>query len=141
MSITVEDHIAIERLMYTYARCADDKDYAGFARVFCQDAVFVYHGQDVTPLAAIQELMRNLESFQVTQHRVQNVLYDVQGDSASGTTYCLASHLVADDTPPLKVDMAVTYRDALRRESGCWLIARREFTVLWTQTTAVDELR
>ena len=49
MSISIEDHIAIQRLMYRYAHCADNKDYAGFAEVFCDDAVFDYSGREVTP--------------------------------------------------------------------------------------------
>ena len=36
MSISDSDHIAIQRLMYRYARCADHKDYEGFAAVFCE---------------------------------------------------------------------------------------------------------
>jgi hypothetical protein len=35
MSISNEDFIEIQQLMYRYARCADQRDYAGFASVFC----------------------------------------------------------------------------------------------------------
>ena len=51
MTISVEDHIAIQRLMYRYAYCADKKDYAGFSEVFCEDAVFDYSGRKVTPFS------------------------------------------------------------------------------------------
>jgi hypothetical protein len=37
MTISVEDHIAIQRLMYRYAYCADNRDYAGFSEVFCEE--------------------------------------------------------------------------------------------------------
>ena len=62
MSISVDDHIAIQRLMYRYARCADHKDYAGFAEVFCADAVFDFRAGWSRPCAAIQEMMHALES-------------------------------------------------------------------------------
>ncbi|MDX1736472.1 MAG: nuclear transport factor 2 family protein [Halioglobus sp.] len=139
MSIRVEDHIEIERLMYLYARCADHKDYDGFAGVFCDDAVFEYRGHEVSPLDAICELMHNLEKYPVTQHRVQNVLYDVDEDRAVGETYCLASHLLASGDGAEKVDMAIVYADELRRTGDGWRIARRAFNLLWTQTSRIDD--
>lgn len=136
--ISVEDHIAIERLMYRYAHCADHKDYAGFGDVFTTNAVFDYSGREVTPLDAIREMMLALEKYHTTQHRVQNVLYDVDGDSAEGETYCLASHLVDEDGASRKIDMAIIYRDQLTRTSGGWRIAHRRFDLLWTRTVPVD---
>ncbi|NND68035.1 MAG: nuclear transport factor 2 family protein [Halioglobus sp.] len=136
--ISVADHIAIERLMYRYAQCADRKDYAGFGDVFTADAVFDYGGQEVTPLDAIRQMMLALEKYHTTQHRVQNVLYDVDGDSAAGETYCLASHLIDEDGANRKIDMAIIYRDQLARTTAGWRIAHRRFDVLWTRTTPVD---
>lgn len=138
MSISVEDHVAIQRLMYRYARCADRKDYAGFAEVFCEDAVFDYSGRLVTPCSKIQEMMHALDKYSSTQHQVHNTLYDVEGDSAEGETYCLASHLLDDAGTTSKIDMAIIYRDQLQRTTGGWRIAHREFRLLWSQTEPVD---
>ena len=49
--------------MYQYARCADNRDYAGFADVFCEDAVFDFSGNLVTSLPAIQEMMHALDKY------------------------------------------------------------------------------
>ena len=136
--ISVEDHIAIERLMYLYARCADNKDYAGFARVFTADAVFDYSGREVRSLDAIREMMLALEKYHTTQHRVQNVLYDVDGNAAEGETYCLASHLIDAEGVTQKIDMSIIYRDRLRRTSAGWRIAHRKFDLLWSRTEPVD---
>lgn len=136
--ISVEDHIAIERLMYRYARCADHKDYAGFGDVFTDDAVFVYGSQEITPLSAIREMMLALEKYHTTQHRVQNVLFDVTGERASGETYCLASHLFDEGGVTRNIDMAIIYRDQLTRTAGGWRISYRRFDLLWTRTTPVD---
>jgi ketosteroid isomerase-like protein len=138
LAITVEDHIDIQRLMYSYARCADNKDYDGFADVFCEDAIFEYAGTLISPLTEIQVLMHNLEKYVTTQHQVHNVLYDVDGDSAHGETYCLASHLL--DSPPhdQKIDMWIIYKDELRRTAQGWRIARRDFNLLWSQTSTVE---
>ena len=138
MIITVADHIAIQRLMYRYASCADRKDYAGFAQVFCADAVFDFSGRLVTSLAAIQDMMHALEKYSATLHQVSNTLYEVEGDIATGETYCLASHLFKDEGDRLKIDMGIIYEDRLRRCVGDWRIERRKFRLLWSQTTVVE---
>lgn len=136
--ISVEDHIAIERLMYRYARCADHKDYAGFGEVFTAGAVFDYSGREVTPLGAIRDMMRALEQFHTTQHRVQNVLFDVDGDAAEGETYCVASHLFEEGGATRKTDMGIIYRDRLLRTGAGWRIVHRQFDLLWSRTEDVD---
>lgn len=138
MTIPVNDHIAITRLMYRYAHCADKKDYAGFADVFCEDAVFLYLGNPVTPLKNIQEMMLALEKYSRTLHEVSNVLFDVSGDRASGEAYCLASHIFTEDGQEKKIDMGIIYTDELLKTEKGWRIARRNFDVLWTTTCDVD---
>jgi len=139
MGISVEDHVAIQRLMYRYARCADTKDYAGFAGVFCEDAVFDFMGNEVTPYSAIEQMMHALDKYNATLHQVHNVFYEVDGDTAEGETYCVACHLFDDQEGTSKVDMGIVYRDRLRRGAEGWRIARRVFDLLWTQTTPVDD--
>ncbi|MFK7978013.1 MAG: nuclear transport factor 2 family protein [Halioglobus sp.] len=138
MTIPVNEHIAISRLMYRYAYCADHKDYAGFADVFSEDAVFLYMGAPVTSLQNIQEMMLALEKYSRTLHQVSNVLYDVVGDRASGETYCLASHIFTEDEQEKKIDMGIIYTDELRKTEVGWRIERREFDVLWTTTCDVE---
>ena len=134
MAISAEDHIEITRLMYRYARCADTKDYSGFAEVFCADAQFVYRGELISPLSEITAMLRTLDNYPRTQHRVSNVLYEVEGDVAIGETYTLATHIALQDGKETKIDMAVVYQDVLQREQAGWRIKRREFDTLWTHT-------
>ena len=138
MGISVEDHIAIQQLMYRYARCADAKDYDGFADIFTDDAVFNYSGREVTPLGAIQQMMRALEKYTTTMHQVHNTLYDVNGDIAIGETYCLASHLFEEEGATMKIDMGITYEDSLYRTPQGWRIMRRDFTLHWSRTVPID---
>ena len=138
MTITVEDHVAIQRLMYQYASCAERKNYPGFADVFCEDAVFDYSGREVRSLAHIQEMMLALETYTTTLHQVFNTLYEVDCDVAEGETYCLASHLRTDGGETCKIDMGILYQDRLRRTSEGWRIARRVFNLLWSRTGPVD---
>ena len=139
MTIPVDDHIAIERLMYRYARCADRKDYAGFSRVFCEDAAFDFSGRVVSTLPAIQDMMLALEKYSHTLHQIHNVLFELDGDGAAGESYCIASHLQEQNGREMKIDMGIIYRDRLQRTAQGWRIAHREFNLLWSQTAPVDE--
>jgi len=138
MSISAQDHIEIQRLMYRYARCADRKDYAGFAEVFCEDAVFDYSGTEVISLPAIQQMMHALDKYLRTLHQVHNTLYEVDGDAASGETYCIASHLRNQGERIEKLEMGICYQDRLRRMHDGWRIEYRKFDLLWVQSTFVD---
>ena len=138
MAISTEDHVAISRLMYRYARCADARDYEGFADVFCPDAQFDLRGELVSSLPDIQQMMHNLDTYSRTQHFVHNVLYDVEGEQAQGQTYCLACHLQQTPGGAVKIDMGITYDDILRRTPDGWRIARRLFNLLWSSTGEVE---
>jgi uncharacterized protein (TIGR02246 family) len=138
VSIADKDHIEIQRLMYRYARCADNKDYAGFADVFCEDALFNFSGKQVTGLPAIQEMMHALDKYSSTLHQVTNTLYEVEGDIATGETYCTASHLIEDAGDTRKLDMGIIYHDQLQRTALGWRIVQRIFRLLWTQTVAIN---
>lgn len=138
MSISAQDHVEIQRLMYRYARCADHKDYAGFAEVFSEDAVFDYSGTEVASLPAIQQMMHALDKYLRTLHLVSNTLYEVDGDAASGETYCTASHLRPQAERIEKLEMGIRYQDILRRTPGGWRIEHRRFELLWMQSAFVD---
>ena len=58
----------------------------------------------------------------------------VDGDSATGTTYCIAHHLTgADDFV-----MHIRYEDAYVRTADGWRIAARNLRLLWTANLPVD---
>lgn len=60
-------------------------------------------------------------------------LCDAEGDSASGQTHCVASHLFQNGVGSQKLDMGIIYQDQLRRTAACWRIVPRVFKLLWTQ--------
>jgi len=69
-------------------------------------------------------------------HFIGNHHAEIDGDTATGLTYCIANHL-RDDRSNL-VQM-VLYHDKYSRSSGGdWLIADRRVDILWTETRPVD---
>ena len=140
MSISNEDFIEIQQLMYRYARCADHRDYAGFARVFTDDATLIYRGNAFAGLSTIQKILTDLEKYKRTLHQVSNTDYQVDGHKALGETYCLASHIMDGDAGEIKLDMAIRYKDKLIKEAEGWRIQGRELELVWTQTSAIDQI-
>ncbi len=140
MSISPEDHIAISRLMYQYAKCADQKDYTGLEAVFCVDAELEFRGRTAVSLSQIQDMMRALDSYSKTLHQVSNMLYDVEGETARGETYCQASHISQADGEMQQIDMWIRYTDELQVVAGSWRIAKRRCDVQWSNVSVIQLL-
>jgi len=60
--MTNKDFIEIQQLMYRYARCADHRDYAGFANVFTDNATLIYRGNAFAGLITIQRVLTDLKN-------------------------------------------------------------------------------
>ena len=136
----VEDAFAIRRLCERYAQAVDAGDSAQFVKVFTPDGHLVAHqGPDITHFNGHNELaqipMQVKELAPVSMHFIGNHIADINGDSASGTTYCMAHHLQRDRSNLL---MMVRYLDQYERRFGEWLIADRQVIVEWTETTRAD---
>ena len=68
-------------------------------------------------------------------HFVHNVSVAVDGETATGETYGIASHIIAgDDGTWSKLDWAIRYQDRYRREAGVWRYRSRTLIVEWTTT-------
>jgi len=82
---------------------------------------------------AIVRGLQSVERYRATLHSVTNQLFEIQGDEASGETYCLANHLFERDGERRKLDWGIRYQDHCRRSGGVWRFARRELIVEWEQ--------
>ena len=132
-STELGDRQALRDLVYLYSRIPDDRDYSLVDRVFTADATlagpgFEYHGAD-----HIREAMQGIERFSAPLHSVHNQLVVIDGDQATGETYCVANHLLEKEGRPYKLDWGIRYQDRFRRDADGWRIARRELRVVWEQ--------
>jgi hypothetical protein len=82
--------------------------------------------------------MRVVERFSATFHAVHNQLVELDGDRASGETYCIASHLYERDGRQRKLDWGIRYQDLYVRSEGAWRFARRELCVDWEQDLPLE---
>ncbi|CAG2158608.1 nuclear transport factor 2 family protein [Cupriavidus numazuensis] len=125
---------AIRTLAYRYAQAVDRREFARLTALFTPDAKLSGPGFHLDGAQAIAEGMSALGNYNATQHHVHHQLVDVDGDTASGETYCIANHLYQDDGGvPRKLDWGIRYQDRYVRRQGEWRIAARTLLVDWTQ--------
>jgi hypothetical protein len=142
------DAVALRRLVDCYGMTVDAGDGAGFIELFEEDAVLqVYYGPESAGppvetrgrdrLAAIPSRLSG--RFDRTFHFVGNHVCTVEGDTATGETYCLAHHV--NDGPMGGTDyvMVIRYDDSYRRgEDGTWRFRLRRVLTQWTETRSIN---
>jgi len=131
----------IQALLYRYALGADQRDPCPLASCFVAETKIIGPGYELAgPVAEIiaSELQRR---FVWTQHNVFNPLYAVNGDTATGATNCIASHVEKQaDGSHLKHDWYIRYHDQLVRRDDQWRFLERRMDVGFTSTIAVNPL-
>jgi ketosteroid isomerase-like protein len=137
------DRLAIRELVDAYAHCADRRDAAGQMALFTEDThfvVFMDHFSDVPTMdlrgrESLAPVFDNLNTYAVTMHFNGQSTVVLDGDRATGESYCLAHHLsIAEDGKRTMMIASIRYLDEFVRQGGRWLFAERRLMVNWTET-------
>jgi ketosteroid isomerase-like protein len=137
------DRLAIRELVDAYAHCADRRDAEGQMALFTEDTRFLVF-MDATASEPTQELhgraslapvFDNLNTYQATTHFNGQSTVSIDGDRASGESYCLAHHISVDDEGGRTLMVAsIRYYDQFVRQPDGWRFAERRLMVDWTET-------
>jgi ketosteroid isomerase-like protein len=137
------DRLAIRELVDAYAHCADRRDAQGQMALFTEDTDFVVY-MDAKAAEPTQELhgrdslapvFDNLNIYAATTHFNGQSTVTLDGDRATGESYCLAHHLtVAENGERTLMVASIRYLDTFVHEDGGWLFAERRLMVDWTET-------
>ena len=130
------DKQEIRDVLARYCRGIDRLDSDLIASVYHEDAyddhgTFKGNGKEFAKSVVV-----GLARFERTMHTIANCLIEVDGDTATAETYCIAYHRTkAADGPQEDFLAGVRYIDRLERrsEGGPWLIARRVVVMEWTR--------
>jgi ketosteroid isomerase-like protein len=136
------DRLAIRELVDAYARCADRRDAEGQKSLFTEDTHFVVYmdGQGSEPSQALDgrealtPVFDDLNRYQVTMHFNGQSTIALDGDRATGETYCIAHHLFTDNGDRQLMVAWLRYGDTFVKLDGAWLFAERNLYVDWTET-------
>lgn len=135
------DRQAIRDLVDAWAHCADRRQPAEQAALFTGDGTVTVYAGDPTSTVPVQRLQGHtelaeafkvLDSYDVTTHFNGQSTVTLDGDHASGETYCLAHHIWNNDGQRTLMILSIRYLDKFVREDGTWRFAERELITDWT---------
>ena len=136
------DRLAIRELVDAYAHCADRRDADGQKSLFTEDTHFVVYmgGQGSEPTQvldgreALTPVFDDLNRYQATMHFNGQSTIALDGDSATGESYCIAHHLFTENGERKLMVAWLRYGDTFVKSDGAWLVAERNLYVDWTET-------
>jgi hypothetical protein len=136
------DRLAIRELVDAYAYCADRRDAAGQKALFTEDTHFVVYmdgqGSEATYALdgreALTPVFDDLNRYQATMHFNGQSTITLDGDRATGESYCIAHHLFSDSGERKLMVAWLRYGDMFVKLGGTWRFAERNLYVDWTET-------
>src|ERR1700740_3028236 len=123
------DRLAIRELVEAYAHCADRRDAEGQMALFTEDTHFVVYmdGQGSEPTqgldgrGALAPVFEDLNRYQATMHFNGQSTVTVEGERATGESYCIAHHLFSEQGERKLMVAWLRYRDTFVRLDDGWL--------------------
>jgi SnoaL-like domain len=136
------DRLAIRELVDAYAYCADRRDAEGQMALFTEDTDFLVYmdSRDPSPTqhfrgrGALAPVFDELNTYEATMHFNGQSTAVLDGDHASGVTYCLAHHVKVDRSARSLMIAAIRYLDSYVKQDGTWFFSQRKLMVDWTET-------
>jgi hypothetical protein len=138
------DRVAIRALVDAYAHCADRRDADGQKSLFTEDTQFVVYmdgdgsepSQELNGREALTPVFDNLNTYEATTHFNGQSTIALDGDRATGESYCLAHHFYTEGGERKLMVASLRYYDTFVKLDGAWLFAERRLIVDWTETRA-----
>ena len=136
------DRLAIRELVDAYAHCADRRDSEGQKALFTEDTHFLVYmdGEGTEPTQeldgreALTPVFADLNRYEATTHFNGQSTIALDGDRATGESYCLAHHLFTEAGERKLMVASLRYLDTFVKREGAWLFAERKLYVDWTET-------
>ena len=138
----VSDRLAIRELVDSYAYCADRRDATGQMALFTEDTEFLVYMDSDSPSptqhlrgrAALAPVFDELNTYVTTMHFNGQSTAVLDGDHASGVTYCLAHHVRVEGSARSLMVAAIRYLDSSVKQGGVWFFSQRKLMVDWTES-------
>ena len=138
----LEDRIAIRELIDQYTYCADTRDAEGQMAIFTVDTNFeVYMDeklpaptQVVTGRKNLCPVFDDLNQYLSTMHFNGQSTVKLDGDKATGITYCRAYHLKVLEGVQKLMIAGIRYYDTMVKQDGVWLFSERKLKVCWIES-------
>ena len=83
---------------------------------------------------ALTPVFDDLNRYEATMHFNGQTTVSLDGDRATGESYCIAHHLFSEDGERKLMVAWLRYGDTFAKHGGAWLFAERNLYVDWTET-------
>ena len=129
----IEDTLALKKLVDTFSNLADVKDVKSQMDLFTDDAeVISKTGNQTFHSKGKKEIEKAftdyLALFQIVYHLNGQQTVEINGDHATGISYCFVT-LIGDGK---KNQSGVRYNDTYVKQNGKWLIKKRVSDFMFT---------
>jgi uncharacterized protein (TIGR02246 family) len=132
-----DDQQGLRDLVEAYARGLDRREFDTVAALFTSDATLTLYGNETKGREQLATAFHVLDRYDVTTHFLGQTTVDIDGDRATGETYCLAHHL-SDQGNRV---MSIRYQDVFTRVDGRWYFLSRELVVDWEERRPPPEAK
>jgi ketosteroid isomerase-like protein len=140
------DRLKIRELVDAYAHCADRRDAKGQMSLFTKDTHFVVFmdarsekpSMELNGREALAPVFDELNKYEATTHFMGQSTVLLDGDRATGETYCIAHHVSASEGKRILFIASIRYYDVFAKVDGKWLFAERKLIVDWTDTRPIN---
>lgn len=136
-----QDRLAIRELVDQYAYCADTRDAKGQMSLFTEDTDFIVFmdSKSDTPSQIVKNreslfpVFDHLNTYNATMHFNGQSTVKLNGNTATGLTYCIAHHLTLDQNGQHLMIAHIRYYDVFVKQNNQWLFAERKLLVDWVE--------
>lgn len=129
MSLSVDDHIAIQQLYARYNHAIDSGNGEGWAAAFTEDGVFSSATGTFTGGEQLSQFASGFASRIKARHWTNNLVLEGDGKKATGSCYLVLFRLAPGEQPPAGVLTTAIYNDELAKgPDGKWRFTKRTVT-------------
>lgn len=143
MNITeLADRMALKELVDMVSILGDKKDVHAQVQLFTENAISeTYAGGSLflqlQGRTAMEEAIGNfLKPFDTVYHFNGQQQVTIDGDSATGISYCLVTLVGLENDKKVTTTIGVIYHDDYVRENNRWFIAKRTGNFEWQEKNA-----
>ena len=129
---------AARELAIRYAQCMDDRSFDLLDGIMTRDVVMAAPEFECNGLEAFREQVQILHDYSGTMHLIGNQSGAWQGDSYSGETYCVATHIYEKDDAERKWEVGIRYQDEIALTAGAFKYTRRYLNIVWQSDTPLQ---
>ena len=126
------------QIIYQYASMLDAKNFSDLPTIMWNDFSLTGPYELNSLEIFMGAVEQNLGAYQKTMHFIGNIERRWDRDIYTGKTYCIASHMFAENGQSKKLDMGIIYDDTIELREGVAKFINRHFNLQWQKTDLLN---